>query len=129
MAALAGDLESDIVGSVALDLDGPGGHVVEILVEKLYAKSRLVDKLEGVGIVGARSPKGHWELALDERKLFGSEKTASPGTSCTHIVGRLADICEGWDGLRWLAHHICWERNGGLAIVCRHWDRHVDWCT
>lgn len=35
MAALAGDLESDIVGSVAFDLDGAGREVVEILVQQL----------------------------------------------------------------------------------------------
>jgi hypothetical protein len=35
MAALAGHLEGHIVGGVALDLDGTGGQVVEVLVEEL----------------------------------------------------------------------------------------------
>lgn len=35
MTALASDLEGDIVGGVALDLDGAGGDVVEVLVEQL----------------------------------------------------------------------------------------------
>ena len=35
MAALAGHLEGDIVGGVALDLEGAGREVVEILVEEL----------------------------------------------------------------------------------------------
>lgn len=37
VAALAGDLESDIVGRVALDLNGAGREVVEVLVQQLYA--------------------------------------------------------------------------------------------
>lgn len=36
MAVLAGDLEGDIVGGVALDLEGAGGQVVEVLVEQLW---------------------------------------------------------------------------------------------
>lgn len=40
VAALAGNLEGNIVGSVALDLDGAGRGVVEVLVEKLYHKHR-----------------------------------------------------------------------------------------
>lgn len=35
VAALAGHLEGDIVGGVALDLEGAGREVVEILVEEL----------------------------------------------------------------------------------------------
>lgn len=35
VAALAGDLEGNIVGSVALDLDGAGRQVVEVLVQQL----------------------------------------------------------------------------------------------
>lgn len=38
VAALAGDLEGDIVGGVVLDLDGAGGEVVEVLVEELEAQ-------------------------------------------------------------------------------------------
>jgi hypothetical protein len=40
VAALAGDLEGNIVGGVALDLDGAGGEVVEVLVEELKASSQ-----------------------------------------------------------------------------------------
>jgi hypothetical protein len=43
MAALAGDLEGDIVGGVALDLEGAGREVVEVLVEKLAAHSQRCD--------------------------------------------------------------------------------------
>jgi hypothetical protein len=39
VAALASDLEGDIVGSVALDLEGAGREVVEVLVEELEAHS------------------------------------------------------------------------------------------
>lgn len=35
VGALAGHLESNIVGGVALDLEGAGGQVVEVLVEEL----------------------------------------------------------------------------------------------
>ena len=35
VAALASDLEGDIVGGVALDLEGSGRQVVEVLVEEL----------------------------------------------------------------------------------------------
>ncbi len=35
VAALASDLEGDIVGRVALDLDGAGREVVEVLVQQL----------------------------------------------------------------------------------------------
>lgn len=38
VAALAGDLEGNIVGGVALDLDGTSREVVEVLVEELFAK-------------------------------------------------------------------------------------------
>ena len=35
MAALAGDLEGDVVGGVVLDLNGTGREVVEVLVQQL----------------------------------------------------------------------------------------------
>lgn len=35
VAALASDLEGNIVGGVALDLDGAGRQVVEVLVQQL----------------------------------------------------------------------------------------------
>lgn len=35
VAALASDLEGNIVGSVALDLDSTGGEVVKVLVQQL----------------------------------------------------------------------------------------------
>jgi len=35
MAALAGHLEGDIVGGVALDLEGTSREMVEVLVEEL----------------------------------------------------------------------------------------------
>jgi len=35
VAALAGHLEGNIVWGVALDFEGAGGEVVEVLVEKL----------------------------------------------------------------------------------------------
>lgn len=38
MAALASHLEGNIVGGVALDLDGTGRQVVEVLVEQLEWK-------------------------------------------------------------------------------------------
>lgn len=38
VAALASDLEGYIVGSVALDLDGTGREVVEVLVQQLYGE-------------------------------------------------------------------------------------------
>ena len=40
VAALAGDLEGNIVGGVALDLDGAGGQVVEVLVQQLNRKTQ-----------------------------------------------------------------------------------------
>jgi hypothetical protein len=42
MAALAGDLEGNVVGSVALDLDGVGGQVVEVLVQELERQQAAV---------------------------------------------------------------------------------------
>lgn len=41
MAALASDLEGDIVGGVALDLDGTGREVVEVLAQQLQ-RGRLL---------------------------------------------------------------------------------------
>ena len=38
VAALAGHLEGDVVGGVALDLDGTGRKVVEVLVQELSAR-------------------------------------------------------------------------------------------
>jgi hypothetical protein len=38
VAALAGDLEGDIVRGVALDLDGTSRQVVEVLVEELECR-------------------------------------------------------------------------------------------
>jgi hypothetical protein len=38
VAALSVDLESNIVGGVALDLDGAGREVVEVLVQQLSKK-------------------------------------------------------------------------------------------
>lgn len=35
MGGLAGDLESNVVGGVALELEGGGREVVEVLVEEL----------------------------------------------------------------------------------------------
>ena len=43
VAALSGHLESNIVGGVALDLDGTGGKVVEVLVEQLNGAQRRAD--------------------------------------------------------------------------------------
>jgi hypothetical protein len=40
VAALSGHLESNIVGSVALDFNGTGGDVVEVLVQQLYGKQK-----------------------------------------------------------------------------------------
>lgn len=39
VAALSVDLESNIVGGVALDLDGAGGQVIEVLVQQLQQNS------------------------------------------------------------------------------------------
>lgn len=41
VAALASDLEGDVVGGVALDLDGTGRDVVEVLVEQLEGKNSI----------------------------------------------------------------------------------------
>lgn len=41
MTALASDLEGDIVGGVALDLDGTGGQVVEVLVQQLNERQTM----------------------------------------------------------------------------------------
>lgn len=42
MAALASHLEGNIVGGVALDLDGAGRQVVEVLVEQLEGKTAML---------------------------------------------------------------------------------------
>lgn len=41
MAALASDLKGDVVGSVALDLDGTGRDMVEVLVEQLWLETQV----------------------------------------------------------------------------------------
>lgn len=66
VAALASDLEGNIVGGVALDLDGAGGQVVEVLVEELDSQVRTVSpsfmlfpmrgKLGRQGVSFARNP-------------------------------------------------------------------------
>lgn len=40
VAALAGDLEGNVVGGVALDLDGTSRQVVEVLVEQLKGEEK-----------------------------------------------------------------------------------------
>jgi hypothetical protein len=45
VAALASDLEGNIVGGVALDLDGSGSEVVEVLVEQLEEKTHRLAKV------------------------------------------------------------------------------------
>ena len=44
MAALAGDLEGDVVGSVALDLNGTRREVVEVLVQQLHEQANTQDR-------------------------------------------------------------------------------------
>lgn len=39
---LAGDLEGNVVGSVALELEGRGGEVVEVLVQELQARRQYL---------------------------------------------------------------------------------------
>ncbi len=41
MGALPGDLEGNIVGRVALDLEGARGQVVEVLVQQLETNCEL----------------------------------------------------------------------------------------
>lgn len=45
VAALASNLEGNIVGGVALDLDGGGGEVVEVLVEQLEGQTEELAKM------------------------------------------------------------------------------------
>ena len=45
MAALAGDLEGDVVGSVALDLNGTRREVVEVLVQQLDEAHKTIHKV------------------------------------------------------------------------------------
>ena len=89
MAALAGNLEGDIVGSVALDFDSPGREVVEVLVQQLEAIVSLAPSGEQGEVCPASSPKG------------------SDGVS--YVVGRLGDICEARNG-------HCGVRGDGLGM-------------
>lgn len=54
MCALAGHLEGNIVGGVALDLKSCGGQVVEVLVEQL--RKMLAGALKAV----PEPALGHW---------------------------------------------------------------------
>jgi hypothetical protein len=78
MAALASNLERNIVGRVALDLEGTGRQVVEVLVEKL----------------DGRSHGKQWRMRVDERNA-SLERLALGANS--YVVCRLGNICECWD--------------------------------
>ena len=85
MAALARNLESYVVRGVALDLNGRGRKVVEVLVEQLEAEGKTVS----------------WVRPSTE----GSERAATfPGAAprplggrMAYVVGRLANVSEGWN--------------------------------
>ena len=44
MAALASNLEGDVVGGVALDLESAGREVVEVLVQQLHEQANTQDR-------------------------------------------------------------------------------------
>jgi hypothetical protein len=72
VGALASDLEGNIVGGVALDLDGAGREVVEVLVQELEAQRQSSSHL------GARAFVVRGEL---------SRNAASPRTSFPTELG------------------------------------------
>ena len=71
MAALASDLEGDIVGGVALDLEGAGRQVVEILVEELegHCQSMMLRRWGG-------SSSGKWRLSAHTRTPMQGPRAA-----------------------------------------------------
>ena len=68
MAALASDLEGDIVGGVALHLEGAGREVVEVLVEELEAHSQ---SSVFCAIVGQALEKCRFAASHCARKFLG----------------------------------------------------------
>lgn len=102
VGALASDLEGNIVGGVALDLDGAGREVVEVLVQELEAQRQSSESCAFVG-----------ELSRNA----ASPSASFPGRvrDCTYIVGRLGDIGESWDrhGDGCLEDRLCGWMCGG----------------
>lgn len=94
MAALASHLEGDIVGGVALDLEGSGREVVEVLVEELEAPI--------VSINTSRNKEAAGGLREKKGQLAGPR--ISDGSIETYVVSRLGNICE------------CWDRHDGRGI-------------
>lgn len=131
MAVLAGDLEGDVVGGVALDLERAGGQVVEVLVQQLKRRgkkqcqpNRRIKQFSSV-----ENQENCKETALDsppksnpkERCLGGHssaigrflpsllERVDKRSESKTHVVGRLGNVREVGD-----RHRDC--RFGGMLL-------------
>jgi hypothetical protein len=79
VAALAGHLEGNIVGGVALDLNGTGIEVVEVLVKELEKRRRGELRRNGEKCLARKA----WEVAWLCRGAY--------------VVGRLGDIGESGD--------------------------------
>lgn len=74
VAALASNLEGNVVGGVALDLDGGGGEVVEVLVEQLEGQTRKLAKMPHTAMTAARIgafPASSDRVEAGERSQWG----------------------------------------------------------
>jgi hypothetical protein len=92
VAALAGDLEGNIVWGVALDLDGAGGQVVEILVQQLESRRACQPNLRAID--AEYTIEGNSE---QPPTLALSRERAAPEAAGTYVVGGLGDVGEGRD--------------------------------
>ena len=119
VAVLAVDLEGDIVGGVALDLERAGGQVVEVLVQQLEIRKKSMSakppqkkilvcrkpgELEKTLLSNARpNPIQKSSVWAVYRRQLGASPSLSPreggwwSESRTHVVGRLGNIREVGD--------------------------------
>jgi hypothetical protein len=57
VSGLSGDLEGNVVGGVALELEGRGGLVVEVLVDELDNAQNISTSFNG-WVLGSHCPQG-----------------------------------------------------------------------
>lgn len=127
VAALAGHLESDIVGSVALDLNGTGREVVEVLVQQLerwghHVSAPMVFSQNSLHLVFRDSLMREISVAADPdaRKPLGVEETPRAPIGSFKVQQLAAGV---GNSRRWRAWRCqrrrgqtCWAVDLGMLI-------------
>ena len=96
VAALAVDLEGNIVGGVALDLDGAGGQVVEVLAEQLEKKG------------GQR-----WATGVEKGSEGGLDKKCRSGRALIQVSPELVIVLTSLAALE-----ISWKAGTDIVTDC-----------